>query len=362
MVNKDLFTLVLLVKGRDNFSLRWLQYMDEINFSFPIIISDGENDGFIENLIKTHPFKNNLNITFKQFDTNKGFKSYYEMKRDTLKDIQTKYVMICDNDDFIIPSGLNELIKFLENNDEYISASGKILNFEIDNWKSKTYGNFYFLPTYNYSRLIDPSDKWIKQINMVFAKFQPNFYNIFRTNTLSKIFNETAELNFSDLTIYEFFIQLRANTLGKSKILPVHHYIRQRGTSQTSNNFNFANDIILKDLPNDYRKLKEYICKIINEISNEDHLKLSMTFENSFSSYLRKIIAGTTLRNRFPKLFKVKIFFKNLWNEKAIYISSRVKKLKNIFFLKFKIIDQKNKNDLTKIINFLEKENQFDLN
>lgn len=355
-VNKNLFTLVLLVKGRDNFSVRWLKYMDKINFKHPIIISDGANDGFLDNLIKNHPYKNKLNITFKQFDTNAGFKSYYEMKRDTLKEIQTKYVMICDNDDFIIESGLDEILNFLDNNNEFISASGKILNFEIDNWKLKTYGNLYFLPPYIYSRLTDPVNNWSNQFEMVFTKFQPNFYNIFRKDVLVKIFEETAELNFSDLTINEFFIQLRANTLGKSKILDVHHYMRQRGTSQISNDFDFSSDIISKDLPKDYRKLNEYVSQILSNEAGEDKIKLVDTFEKSFSNYLRNIIAGTMLKFRFPKLYKIKIYFKNLWLEKMKTISSKVKKLKNNIFLN-KIKNQKNRDELIEIINFLKKEN-----
>ena len=215
---KKLFTLVLLVKGRDKFTERWIKYIDKINFKYPIIISDGANDDFVKNLTTNYPFKNKINIDFKQFNTNDGFKSYYEMKRDTIKEVKTKYVMICDNDDFIIESGLDEIINFLENNNDYISASGKILNFEIENWKIKTYGNFYFLPTYKYARLEDPVKDWNEQINLVFKSFQPNFYNIFKTEILKNIFGETAELNFSDLTINEFFIQLRANSMGRSKI------------------------------------------------------------------------------------------------------------------------------------------------
>ena len=355
LVKKNLFTLVLLVNGRNNFSVRWLKYMDKINFEHPIIISDGSNDGLLDNLIRNHPYKNKLNITFKQFDTNTGFKSYYEMKRNTLREIKTKYVMICDNDDFIIESGLEEILNFLENNDEFISASGKILNFEIDNWKFKTYGNLYFLSPYIYSRLIDPVNNWGNQIEMVFAKFQPNFYNIFRKDILIKIFEETAELNFSDLTINEFFIQLRANSLGKSKILDVHHYIRQRGTSQISNDFDFSSDIISKNLPKDYRKLNECICQILSNENGEDKIKLADTFEKSFSNYLRNIIAGTMLKFRFPNLYKIKIFFRILWFEKMIAISSIVKKLKNNIFLN-KIKNKKNRDDIIEIIKFLKKE------
>lgn len=355
LVKENLFTLVLLVNGRNNFSVRWLKYMDKINFKHPIIISDGSNDGLLENLIRNHPYKNKLNITFKQFNTNTGFKNYYEMKRDTLKEIKTKYVMICDNDDFIIESGLEEILNFLENNDEFISASGKILNFEIDNWKFKTYGNLYFLSPYTYSRLIDPVNNWSRQIEMVFTKFQPNFYNVFRKDILIKIFEETVELNFSDLTINEFFIQLRANILGKSKILDVHHYIRQRGTSQISNDFDFSSDIISKDLPKDYRKLNEYICKILSNEAGEDKIKLIVTFEKSFSNYLRNIIAGTMLKFRFPKLYNIKIFSRILWLEKMKTISSIVKKLKNNIFLT-NIKSKKNRDDLIGIIKFLKKE------
>ena len=38
------------------------------------------------------------------------------MKRDTLKEIKSKYSMICDNDDFIIESGITNIINFLEKN------------------------------------------------------------------------------------------------------------------------------------------------------------------------------------------------------------------------------------------------------
>ncbi len=353
--NENLFTLVLLVKGRDNFSVRWLKYMDQINFKYPIVIADGANDGFLDNLIRNYSYKNKLNITFKQFDTNSGFKSYYEMKRDTLKEIKTKYVMICDNDDFIIKSGLDEILNFLNNNDEFVSASGKILNFEINNRSYETYGNFYFLPTYNYSRLTDPLSNWTKQIEMVFTKFQPNFYNVYRKNILLKIFEETTELNFSDLTINEFFIQLRANILGKSKILDVHHYLRQRGTSQISNDFDFTNDLMSKDLPKDYRRLNEYISQILSNEAGEDKTKLTAIFEKSFSNYLKNIIAGTMLKFRFPRLYKIKMFIKILWLEKIKTISSKVKKIKNNIFLK-KIKNKTNKEDLIEIIKFLKKE------
>ena len=137
----------------------------------------------------------------------------------------------------------------------------------------------------------------------------------------------------------------------------MHHYIRQRGTSQISNNFDFASDIIKKDLPLDIRRLKEYICKIISTEKNLDKKELLITFEKSFTYYLRKTIAGTMLRYRFPRMFKFKIFLKELWLENLKFFSSKVKKLNNIYFLKFKLHKLDNKIDIINIIKFLEKKN-----
>ena len=352
---ENLFTLILLVKGRDEFSMRWLKYMDEIDFKYPIVISDGANDGFISQMIKNHTFKNNIKINFKQFDTNNGFKSYYEMKRDTLKEIKSKYSMICDNDDFIIESGITNIINFLEKNNEYISASGKILSYEIDDMQFKTYGNLNFLPAYEYSRLLDPVSDWNKQINLVFESFQPNFYNIFKTEVLKKIFKEIVDLNFSDLVVNEFFIQLRSNTLGKSKILSTHHYLRQRGTSQISNNFDFSNDLIKKDLPRDFRKLNDYICTIISEQNGLNKQQIKDVLEKSFASYIKKCLIGSMLRYRYPKLFRIKLFLKSCWLEKLKFISSRIKELKNKIYLNHRLLDFENKAELIKIINFLKK-------
>ena len=64
MANKNL-TLLLLVKGRHEFTERWLKYMLDNNFSYPIIIADGENDGVTTKLIWKESLKLKLCETVK---------------------------------------------------------------------------------------------------------------------------------------------------------------------------------------------------------------------------------------------------------------------------------------------------------
>ena len=70
------------------------------------------------------------------------------------------------------------------------------------------------------------------------------------------IAKELVELNFTDLVINEFYIQLRAATLGKSKILgSSFHYLRQRGTSSISTGYNFSEDLLRKNMQTSRRNM-----------------------------------------------------------------------------------------------------------
>ena len=55
-------TVILLVKGREDFTERWLKYMSQIEFPYKIIIADGEDDGVIKNLLETNDQIQNMMI------------------------------------------------------------------------------------------------------------------------------------------------------------------------------------------------------------------------------------------------------------------------------------------------------------
>ena len=57
-----------------------------------------------------------------------------------------------------------------------MSASGKILNFEIDRFNYVCYGKKpSLLSACNYYRIDEPLDNWKNQINQIFTKFQTKF-------------------------------------------------------------------------------------------------------------------------------------------------------------------------------------------
>lgn len=309
MKSKPLLTIILLVKGRTEFTKRWLDYMNAIHFPYEIIIADGEDDGAVESLVQNNITNHDLNMKFYQFNTHGGYTPYYSMIAKAISLAKSKYVMLCDNDDFIFPKGLDDVINFLETHHEYISAGGEIVNFKINNSCNTPYGNdVIFLEPYNYFRIDEPQMDWEPQIESIFRDFQPYWYNIYRKDSLQIIADELCELDLSDLVAMEFYAQLRTITLGRSKHIKGNsYYLRQRGTSQISTDVNFFEDLINRNLPQDIELISKKIASKV-----KDSLNIAPTIKTNYARYLNNLLAHTILRYRFPKLFLFKTFLINL--------------------------------------------------
>ena len=117
-------TIVLCVYGRSEFSERFLKYMDKIGYYFPILVADGDDSPQLKNLIQQHKELDIKLVTFKQKEK---YKDYYSMIVNALSEVTTEYSMLADNDDFVVKTGLNKLLHFLDNNPDYISAGTSLL-------------------------------------------------------------------------------------------------------------------------------------------------------------------------------------------------------------------------------------------
>jgi len=309
VIPKPSLTIILLVKGRLEFTKRWLDYMNAINFPYEIIIADGEDDGAVESLVQNNKTSTDLNIKFYQFNTHGGYAPYYSMMAAAISLAKSKYVMLCDNDDFIFPKGFKSIIHFLDTHHEYISAGGEIVNFKINNLLNTTYGNdVIFLEPYKYFRSDDPQMDWESQIERMFRDFQPYWYNVYRKESLQAIADELCELSLSDLVAMEFYAQLRTITLGRSKhIEGESYYLRQRGTSQISGDINFFEDLIDRNLPQDIQLISNKIASNV-----KDSLNIAPAIKTHYANYLTNLLAHTVLRYRFPKLFLFKTFLLSL--------------------------------------------------
>jgi len=97
---KNDVTLILTIFERKKYTLRWLNYANQINIPLKILISDGSKKKQLTKLeLKQYQ---NLKIHYKKFKYYKDFKRLCEKFFLSLNFVNTKYVYLCEDDDFLI--------------------------------------------------------------------------------------------------------------------------------------------------------------------------------------------------------------------------------------------------------------------
>ena len=123
----------------------------------------------------------------------------------------------------------------------------------------------------------------------------------------------------------EFFFQLKTFTYGNQYTLKNNlHYVRQTGTGTFAKGYDFSDNLVRNNLPNDVRNL----AKNISHHYDSTQTATDDIYESILSNYalsLNHYLPHNVMRFRFQRLFKIKIFLK--------IALSKLTFLKNIYFL-----------------------------
>ena len=233
---KSNLTLILTTKGRDAFTIRFLEYANYISLKYPIYIADGEPKEHIKKKILNR--KNYPNIKYDYFEYNGiNYKEFYKKLVDSLSSIKTDYVMFIDNDDFVLNDAMGKTIDFLDKNKDYVGASGKIgwcYTKDYPLSQNYLYGHFKFYNNCDGYNPVSYSNKSsFDRINKATQNYNSLWYSMFRKSSLLLVAKENANLNFKTLYSSEIFFYLRIISLGKIYFdKNITTYIRQLGTSE----------------------------------------------------------------------------------------------------------------------------------
>ena len=112
-------SIVIPTKNRFQYIFKLINYYDNINFKGTLIIIDSSDDDNLNKTINLINSKKKININHIKFVGNE-----MAAKAKACSQINTKYVVQAGDDDYYCQRGLKELIGFLDNHQEYVSASG----------------------------------------------------------------------------------------------------------------------------------------------------------------------------------------------------------------------------------------------
>ena len=333
-INKDT-TFLILHKGRHEVTKNTLKYLVKFYPNENYIFADGDNDNVLEEYITQLGFKN-----LEYFHSpDLSIKDYFKKELKAVDLVKTKYAMLVDTDDFIIPSGILELENFLNDNKFYISCGFPIPGIEV----TKNKINFYkkFTPAH---WIDSPHEKDQKERIKKLGKFYVSHYDLYRVEVLKEMIETLIECDLESIIMYEFSLAFSALCIGpQMRLREGIHYIRQYETSLEDNfvRGTFTEKILEVNYTNDFKKLLTVLESKFIDAENKNLFKNELT--NFFSNYTEQRIISALIRK-----FLIKLKMPNIHRQK-IFNKINLKRLIKIY----KGIKSNNVNAINKLEEFL---------
>lgn len=221
-------TFLLTLKDRSEYTENWLKNNYNKNFNF--LIADGSIGDENKNILLKYQFSN---LKYKHYGVDETVLMYINKIINAIKDIDTEYIMMCDNDDYINFIGIDKCIKALDNNIDYTCAGGTIYSI----FENNIIPNHYNLPIpfLNNSKL-HSKESGFSVFKEVRRDYKYLYYSVFRKNDYKKIFEFIYNFQIKDL----FLIEMLHNDLtllwGKYFDIGQNHYIRLMNTNKSGAN------------------------------------------------------------------------------------------------------------------------------
>lgn len=228
-------TIILPLKDRTSFALRWMHFANKEQYSFKIILADGGTDNTAREIFANSSYFQNLNYIYIRYPADTNYTAYYKKISDAIALVDTPYLLMADDDDFYCAEGLMRSIEFLDENPDYVSARGHYKGFSVKVPRSKAETNTLELyGELKLNGLVYPSvthnqKSAAERIESYFTTWTPNWYNVSRTKNFSYCWNKIKALNFSDIFLMEHALSGLIVSEGKTYAGTFPYYYRQFG-------------------------------------------------------------------------------------------------------------------------------------
>jgi glycosyltransferase domain-containing protein len=299
-------TIVLPLKGRHQFTLRFLWHANKVRLPYRIVIADGDVHPEIARLLEnSHAIFPDLDIEYIRYPDDIDFPTYYAKMADVMQRVRTPYVKIADNDDFLAPAGLEYCVEFLDAHPDYVCCSGGIGGFSVQACSRDSLelvvGPFNKL-TYCQAprdRAIDLNSSSTTERLVAGLRNTWNFYAVFRTPALALMWKEVQDIAPTNFTLKERFLAMRALTMGKAKSESgVFSYWRQYWTSlqlhwTTANSAtrrDFVYYLLRSRFTEDFTNIVNRVSRIAAERDGGDPIEIAERLRGPLGEWARDVI------------------------------------------------------------------------
>lgn len=212
-------TVVLTLKDRTAFTLRWLAYASRVRFPFKVLIADGGSDDAVEQALAKPGAFPDVDVEYRRYPFDASYADFYAKTTDALERVTTPLVVMADNDDLFVVDGLRDAVRFLMQHPDYASCGGQCAVFwtnEGIQWKSSL------------DRQSLPHDQARTRLERQSLRATyPVYYHVQRTSLLREAFDRVRAWNPRDLFLLEQFLCSLSAIQGKTRQLERIYIARQ---------------------------------------------------------------------------------------------------------------------------------------
>ena len=319
-------TFLLTLKDRPSYTRTWLQH--NLRPEYDYFVADGsigDENRLLFNEISLP------NLTYVRYPKDLSVDCYVEKILHATRQIQTEYVMACDNDDFINYHGVTHCLDALEKDSRAVCAGGPIYGV-IQNENNDTESR-YSLPV----KVIDAAGlhnrSGFDALVHLFKNYRYMWYSVFRAKSYQIIWSDIKQLQISNLYLIELLQAELTFCHGKYVHVKANHYIRLRNpitnasVEASSNDVPHSHKIYFDD---EYRRqvlrMSGHVAKLIDVdlrqlLSALTEFYMSGIAQRSASFYSRICARLFRIHEILPR--KLRIFFPIEFGIEFINIFSR---------------------------------------
>jgi len=304
---KDSLSIIMPVKGREDFTRRWLMHHGRIDFPWRVLINDGDPESTLRSLIDDYIDSKAPDLSYEWCPESASTDYAQLLKRvlDLLCAVSTPYVMFAHHDDFILPSGVRYAVEFLDSHLDHTAYAGAFIGLHCVGGDNASSGPVVFGADWEGLRVIYPQvileQGTAKDRVLGLAEsYSPTWFAVHRTKELRSCFQAIVDMDLRDLLVVEQFQALFGATFGK--IRQDHEcalYVRQLNSSAV---FSSLPDLFERlfngTVVEDYRAMCQLISARIAEQDGSEAKQVERSVAITLFNRERNDILGGSLGNR----------------------------------------------------------------
>lgn len=204
--------------------------------------------------------------------------------------IQTPYVFMCANDDFIVPASVFRIIDFLETHADYNSGQGIFTDFSVSGNTIST-----ALRYTNTTNVDLGANSPAERLFALQQNYFQYYYCVFRTEMFKKVItsvmdNGTATVR--NLCLFESYMSMYTAMEGKHIIMPVFYAARENIVNSAASFTDAIPDIISKaKYRNEYRSYLRLLTSQLISLTSMPAEKAQGLVQDSIRIYVTKLHA-----------------------------------------------------------------------